>query len=238
MAFGKKSNDAVVINAPNFREALIPIRGTANFVSNNFSEEARSQMAADQEKGSADKARGGAKKRAPKDFEAGFRGSLHRSTEGWYGIPVIAFRAAMVRASSLVGIEMTRAKQCIFIECDGFDREGKGLVRITKGEPEHQQSFVKNDNGKPDIRSRGVFKAGWEATVHLKFDADFLSGQSVVNLLARAGVQVGVGAGRPFSTNSVGQGWGTFEVLLSDSSDGVPESSPQVEQKGRKRSVA
>jgi hypothetical protein len=33
-----------------------------------------------------------------------------------------------------------------------------------------------------------------------------------VNLLDRAGQQVGIGAGRPFSKKSVGQGWGTFSV--------------------------
>jgi hypothetical protein len=208
---GKKqaANDHVVINAPNMQIMKVPIRGTVNFVSNNFGEEARQQMEEDQKRGSVDK---GKNKRQPKDFEKGFRESLHQSTEGWYGVPVIAFRSSMVRAASLCGIEMTRAKMCIFVECDGFDKKGKGLVRITKGEPEMFIEPVRNTGGKPDLRSRGRFAPGWEAIVTIRYDADFLSKGSAINLLARAGAQVGIGAGRPFSTMSVGQGWGEFEI--------------------------
>ena len=35
----------------------------------------------------------------------------------------------------------------------------------------------------------------------------------VRNLLVRAGVQVGIGEGRPYSKKSYGMGWGTFEVV-------------------------
>jgi hypothetical protein len=48
--------------------------------------------------------------------------------------------------------------------------------------------------------------------VTVQFDADMITAQSIVNLLDRAGKQVGIGAGRPFSKKSVGQGWGTFSV--------------------------
>lgn len=214
MSVKKEANDRVVINAPNMQTALVAILGTTNYVTNNFGAEAAEQMRADQERGSVDKPAGGgrSKKKPPKDFEKGYRDSLHQSTEGWYGIPVIAFRAACVRAAQLCGIEMTRAKMCIFVKADGFDADGKGLVRITKGEPEMFVAPVRNSGGKIDMRARGRFAPGWEATVSLQFDADFMSLSSAVNLLARAGEQVGVGAGRPFSTMSSGQGWGQFTV--------------------------
>jgi hypothetical protein len=227
MAAKKQSqaNDHVIINAPNMHIMKVPIRGTTNFVSNNFGEEARQQMEDDQRRGSVDKPAAGGRsaKKPPKDFEKGFRESLHKSTEGWYGIPVIAFRSAMVRAAQLCGIEMTRAKMCVFVECDGFDKEGKGLVRITKGEPEQFIAPVRNAGGKPDLRARGRFAPGWEAIVTMRFDADFLSKQSAINLLARAGAQVGVGAGRPFSTMSVGQGWGEFQIIVSEEEEKAAE---------------
>ena len=166
------------------------------------------------EKGQVDKKRGN--KLPPKDFEKGYEGSKHLSVDGWCGIPCIAFKAAMVRAGSLVGVEMTKAKQCIEILADGVATHGSGLVRITSGEPERFDAYVRNSNGSPDIRARARFPAGWEATVTIRYDADFLSASSVINLLARAGWSVGVGAGRPFSTMSVGQGWGTFEVVTDD----------------------
>jgi hypothetical protein len=215
MAAKKKASgpgDVIVISAPSTKEVRVPIIGTSNYVSNAFSQEAKNIMENDMARGDVDKARGSAKKRPPKDFDAQYEGSLHRSTEGWYGIPVIAFRAAMVRAASLCGVEMTRAKMCVFVLADGNTPDGVGLVRITRGEPEQFRMAVRNNGGGTDIRARGRFAPGWEATVRILFDEEFLSAQSVVNLLARAGVSVGVGAGRPFSTMSVGQGWGTFSV--------------------------
>lgn len=206
----KTGNDAVVITSPDMRVVRVPIRGDSNYVSNAFSQEAQLMMEAKQEQGEVDKKR---KNKPPKDFEKEFRGSLHQSIDGWYGIPVIAFRASMVRAAQLCGIEMTRAKMCVFVECDGFTSTGQGLVRITKGEPEEFRAHVRNATGVADIRARGRWAPGWEATITLKYDAEFLSAGSVINLLARAGVSVGIGSGRPFSSMSVGQGWGTFEII-------------------------
>ncbi len=211
MAFGKKSNDAVVINAPNFRVVQIPIRGTSIYVCNAFSGEAQTEMSEKQAKGSVDS--GKRNKKAPKDFDAQYKGSLHVSAKGWHGIPVMALKASMVRAASLCGIEMTRTKMCVFVEADGYQKDGQGLVKLTSGKPERFDSPVRNANGAMDIRARGRYEMGWAATVTVKYDADFLSVSSVVNLLMRAGISVGVGAGRPASTMSSGQGWGTFEVI-------------------------
>lgn len=213
MAAVKKKNDGpIYIQAPNFKVVRIPIRGNANYVCNAFSEEAKGMMKADMERGSVDKKRGG-KGKPPKDFDAGYRGSMHVASDGWHGIPCIAFKASMVRAGVLCGVEMTKSKMCLFVEPDGVDYEGKGLVRLTQGEPERFDAYVRNSNGVADIRARARFAPGWEAVVTIRYDADFMSAASVVNLLARAGVSVGVGAGRPFSTASVGQGWGTFDLI-------------------------
>ncbi len=205
--------EKVLIKAPNFHLIEVLIRGTSKYVMNNFGDEARNQMRADMAKGSVDKPKGGKQKRPPKDFDKGFRDSMHVSVEGWPGIPVTALRAALVRAAQLCGVEMTQAKMCVFVEADGYSQDGQGLVRITKGKAEKCEDFVRNKGGAPDVRTRAIVPAGWEATIRLRFDADFVSAASVVNLVQRAGIQVGVGAGRPFSTMSVGQGWGTFEIV-------------------------
>jgi hypothetical protein len=70
---------------------------------------------------------------------------------------------------------------------------------------------VKLANGSTDILARPFFNP-WEAQPTLKWDADQFSAQDVMNLLARVGGQVGIGAGRPGSKNSTGMGWGTFDV--------------------------
>jgi hypothetical protein len=62
-----------------------------------------------------------------------------------------------------------------------------------------------------DIRIRPRFRE-WRCTVQVVFDNDQFSHTDIANLLARAGLQVGVGEGRPDSRNSAGMGWGIFTI--------------------------
>lgn len=198
------------VPAPNFQTAKFKLIGNAPFVSNKFSQEARDMMKAKQEAGSQAKK---GTKRDPKDFEKGYVGSMHIMDDGSKGIPASSFRAAMISACRLVGFKMTIAKLSVFVIADGIDKDdGSALVRITKGEPKRVDSFVKNETGVADIRPRAHWDPGWEAILTVKFDADQFSQTDVHNLLTRVGVQVGVGAGRPDSKSSTGQGWGTFDV--------------------------
>jgi hypothetical protein len=214
MAFGKSDGIAVVEPA-NFVRATFKIRGTAPLVMNKFSAEARAQMMAAMSTPKAAKKSKAA--RPPRDFSRDFEEAKHISTAGWIGMPCVAFRAAMVDACRTVGLVMTKAKMAVFVVPEGFDRdEGSPLVRVqSEREPERLESFVRNDTGVADIRIRPMWRQ-WGADVTVEFDADMISIDSVVNLLDRAGRQVGIGAGRPFSTSSVGQGWGTFEVITGD----------------------
>lgn len=215
MAFGKKSNETVTISAPNFKVATITIRGTAPLVLNRFS----TRMAVEGAMEAGDKAKGARKgPKPPKDFRAEYEGARHKSTDGWDGINASGFRNALIRAGQTVGIEMTRGKMAVFIVADGTDaNDGTPLVKIhSKKEPEEFRAAVRNKNGSMDIRARPMWRE-WRCELRVRYDADMISSESVANLVARAGEQVGVGAGRPFSTMSAGQGWGTFEVSPASS---------------------
>lgn len=199
----------VTITPPKFQYADAKIKGTAPFMSNAMSSEARRKMREGQEMGTVNRSM--KKKRDPKDFDAQFKGSLHVSRNGWYGIPCSAFRGAMIKACSTVGFPMSRAKHYLFVEAEGWDEStGEGLVRI-HGKPVVDERIGKLATGVADILVRGRFDE-WSATVKLKWDSDALQAADIINLLARAGVHVGVGAGRPGSSNSCGIGMGTFEV--------------------------
>ena len=211
MAFAKKDDSVAVIKPANIVHTTIRIKGSAPFVQNKFSHKARMKMMEDmatpknQKKAKTD--------RPPRDYENDFQQAQHVAVAGWNGIPCPAFRAAMIDACRTVGMVMTKAKMSVFVLPDGFDRDdGTPLVRLIAGEPERTESLVRNDNGGADIRIRPMWRE-WEADVSIEFDADMITPESVVNLLDRAGRQVGVGEGRPFSKNSVGQGWGTFQVV-------------------------
>ncbi len=210
MAFAKKDEGVAVIKPANIVRTTLRVRGTAPLVINNFSFKARQKMMADMATPkSAKKAK---TERPPRDYDDDFMQARHISTEGWDGIACPAFRAAMIDACRTVGLVMTKAKMSVFVIPDGFDeKDGTPLVRIDAAEPERTESLVRNDNGGADIRIRPMWRE-WAANVTVEFDADMITPDSVVNLLDRAGRQVGVGEGRPFSKNSVGQGWGTFTV--------------------------
>ena len=211
MIRNKPSVDAqVTIRPPNFQTAAFRITGTAPYCQNNFSQKAHNQIRVKQEAGSAGKK---GQKREPKDFQACYEGAKHKSSEGWCGIPATAFRKAMVSACRVVGFKMTLAKLAVFVEADGFGEDGTPLVRILKGEPKYHEAAVRNENGVCDLRARPMWAPGWEADVRVRFDADLFTVEDIANLLMRVGQQVGIGEGRPDSTNSCGMGWGMFRIL-------------------------
>lgn len=198
----------VVIERPNFEVAAMTIVGISPYVQNKFSEKARKQIEEKQRAGS--QSRKGVKREA-RDFEGGYEMAKHVSREGWLGIPAPAFRNAMISACRVVGFKMTMAKLSVFVEPDGFDKDdGTPLVRII-GEPRAHEALVRNQTGVVDIRWRPMWEE-WSAVVRVRWDAAQFSAQDVINLMARAGMQVGVGEGRPDSKSSNGMGWGLWEV--------------------------
>lgn len=201
------------VTPPKMVVAQIHIRGTAPLVLCKFSAKSREQMRAKQAEGKTAKSR---KATEPKQFDQIYEQARHISTAGRDGIPAAAFRAAMISACRLVGLKMTLAKLSLFIIPDAFDRdEGTGLVHITHGEPRVFESIGRNATGGPDIRVRPQWAPGWEAVVTVQWDADQFTPTDVLNLMARVGMQVGVGEGRPDSRDSAGQGWGTFMIMDS-----------------------
>jgi hypothetical protein len=70
---------------------------------------------------------------------------------------------------------------------------------------------TRNATGVVDVRARPMWRR-WQLNVRIKYDSDQFTASDVVNLVARAGQQVGIGEGRPFSKSSNGIGFGTFEV--------------------------
>ena len=200
----------VTIKPPKFGSTTVTIVGVAPLVINACSAKAREQMRQKQEAGSVGRK---GKQREPKDFHAAYEAAMHLSREGWHGIPAAAFRNAMISACRIVGFKMTLAKLSLFVHADGYDVvDGTPLVRITKGEPKYVEHPVRNESGVADIRPRPMWAEGWEARVSLRWDEDQFTASDLLNLMARVGLQVGIGEGRPDSKNSAGMGWGLFEI--------------------------
>ena len=207
----KAGATAVVITPPHFERAAVLIRGTAPYMQHKFSQ--KSLAAIEQKHREGSRSAKGSKKLA-RDFEAEWLAATHISKDGWSGIPAPSFRNAMIDACRMAGYQMTRAKMSIFVEpVDGYDHEdGTPLIRIIgEVDPMSKPMPTRNETGVVDLRARPQWSQ-WECLVPLRWDADQFSATDVINLLARAGVQVGIGEGRPYSKNSNGLGLGTWEI--------------------------
>lgn len=200
----------VVITPPNFQRLAINIKGTTPLVINRFSAKAMQMMRKAQEAGNASRSR---KTRESKDFDALFEGAKHVSDDGWEGIHAAAFRNGAISACRACGFKMTHAKLAFTVEQDGFDRvDGAPLVRLTSGAAEQWVAPTRNATGVIDLRCRPMYRE-WGATLRIRYDAGMLTGDDVVNLVARVGLQVGIGEGRPDSKMSAGLGFGLFEIV-------------------------
>lgn len=198
-----------IIPAPKIETASFKIKGTAPYMQAQFSEKTQNML---KEKMSSQQTGKAKKNREARDFDADVENAKHISVEGWCGIPASAFRVAMISACRLVGFKMTLAKLSVFVSADGYDKiDGQPLIKI-EGKPERCDLPVRNATGVMDIRARPLWRE-WTATVSIKYDTQQFSRGDVQNLLARVGLQVGVGEGRPDSRMSAGLGYGLFEIV-------------------------
>jgi len=100
---------------------------------------------------------------------------------------------------------------------DSYDHEfsvlvdGTPLIKLDAAEPEQMEMTTRNATGVADIRVRPMWRE-WRLPVVIRYDADQFTASDVANLLSRAGQQVGIGEGRPFSKSSNGLGFGTFQI--------------------------
>ena len=205
----KQAIDVVTISPPKFSRIRLRLVGTAPYMQARFSAKAMQAMKSKMEAGPT--AKKGSRKGA-RDFDDDFRAAQHIAADGWNGVPATALRNACIDVCRMVGFKMTHAKMSIFVEADGFDRvDGTPLVRLDAREPERVDMATRNATGVADIRVRPMWRE-WALNVVIRFDADQFTTSDVVNLISRAGEQVGIGEGRPFSKSSNGLGFGTFTV--------------------------
>lgn len=206
MARGSKATK-IEITAPNFSIVPVRIEGSAPLLISKFSEKSKQQIADSQTNENKTRA-----KRAPKDYKAEMNAARYLSAEGWDGLPCRAIRAAMIAACRTVSnLTMTAAKGAFFIVPQGRDHtEDAPLVKIN-GKVMHDTRPARNSNGGTDMRNRPRYD-NWWCEFEIQFDADMLSAQDIVNLLARAGMQVGLCELRPQSKMSTGGEYGLFLV--------------------------
>lgn len=209
----KKSTEKITIPVPNFKAIRLRLQGTSPLVLHRFDEKAKAALRiTTQEKADLKKERGARTAASnKKEAEDAFNAARYISEDGWDGISCGAFRNALIDACRLTGLPMTRARMAVFIDQDGYDaRDHTPLVKI-EGEARIYESVGRTSgmNQGPILQFRPMFHP-WSVVLRIRYDADLLESQSVFNLIHRAGIQIGVGEGRPFSKKSNGLGFGLF----------------------------
>lgn len=212
MATKANETQQIVISAPNMQRARFTIQGTAPLMTARFSKKA--EIMQKQAQGAQPGKRAA---REARDFEGEWLEAAYRDPSGWFGVNASAFRNASISACRLVGFKMTIAKLSVFVEADGFDQtDFVPLVRIRHGEPQPSYMNVRNATGVVDIRSRPIWQPGWRMQPVMRWDAVQFKLEDITNLIARVGLQVGIGEGRPDSRESAGLGYGLFDVIGVD----------------------
>lgn len=204
-----KNTASVTIKPPKFDIAVFSARGLAPLVIHRFSAKTKAQMKLKMETG---KAAGNKKNREAKSTDDLYEEARYRSADGWDGFNASAVRAALISACRLVGFKMTLAKLSVFVEADGVDASEPqiSLIRIY-GDPVKQEDMARVETGQPYVTVRAAYHQ-WSAKIRIRFDADQFTFEDVANLMARVGLQVGLGEGRPDSKHSAGMGWGLFTI--------------------------
>lgn len=209
-----KSQEVVTINAPNFGSVTVHIIGTSPYVQN--------KMSADSLKKLLDKFLNGEKastikKVEPKILEEVCAGVTRIDINGVYGIPSIGMKSALIRAASLCGMEMKRTKLSIDIDAPTFDRDdGMPLLPI-RGKPKVAIHYINSTLGNNAALTIRPMWEKWAVDFVLTFDKDLFTTSHIMNLVHRAGMQVGIGSGRPDSKGSAaGLGWGKFRIATPE----------------------
>jgi len=206
------STTTVVLPPLQIETVNVTLIGDTPLIVHRWSEKAKKQMLDKQMK----KATAG---KEAKDPERDFRESLYVLEDGSYGFPIIGFKAAAVTACTSIG-SMTKvaARQAFHVD---------GEFAVIEGdEPTMREDMVRVVMGTADIRYRGEFR-NWFTTIAVKYNANVMSAEQILNLMQTAGFAVGVGEWRP---EKDGQ-YGRFHVATAQ------EMKIIEEMRGKKRAA-
>lgn len=187
--------ELVELKKINIKFVEITLVGDSPLIVHAWSEKAKKGMLDKQMK----KAKGAQKAKNP---EQDYEDCFYRLENGKPGFPAIGFKAAAVSAAGRFceGMKMTEVRGAFHIPCE--------LVEII-GEPNMREDMVRIAMGTADIRYRPEFKK-WRAVLPIRYNADAISVEQLINIFNQAGFGVGVGEWRPEKDGS----YGMFHVAV------------------------
>ena len=156
------------------------------------------------------------RKKQPKvgrDPEREAADACYKTDEGQYGIPLTAFKSALIGAAHKdFGLEKTLLRKAFFIP----STDSNSITPIETEDYRIREDIVRIGANQTDIRYRPQFD-NWRANIVAQIDSELLRPEDVVNLVNRAGFSVGIGEWRP----EKGGEFGRFEFDTSMSIEEV-----------------
>lgn len=205
MAASTKATE-ITIQEVKTERTIITLMGTSPLICNRMSEKARHQLLLPSGPMSQAAKRSSLKHSPIDEFRASPYTLADPSAPTMIALMSSAFKGAMRTAAlDLPGAAKAQIGRLVYVEGD--------YVPIY-GEPQLLMSVTRSAdiNHTPDIRSRVIIPQ-WGCQVAIKFVTPLLNLQSIVNLLAAAGMTAGVGDWRP----EKGKGdYGQFRIANGD----------------------
>lgn len=196
----KVKKETISIPAPDIRVLNVTVEGTSPLIVHRFAEKARKQIEDKQGK----RARGA---REIRDPEAEYEAAMYKlDGRGKYGFKANAFKLAMVDACAFCeGITKVFAKGAFFVMGD--------LLEIKGSKPHMRTDVVRvppGPGGGADMRYRPEWDT-WTIDLQIRYNAQLITAEQLVNLLTLAGLHIGIGEQRPSSPKKSGNN-GMFTV--------------------------
>jgi|TARA_Y100000310_G_scaffold100686_1_gene98536 hypothetical protein len=182
-------SNVVVLNKLNIIKAPVILIGDSPILMHKWSDKAKKEML-DKQMGKNTKQRG------KKNPEQDYKESMHKCSDGptKYGFPANGVKACACRgAKEVAGLDMTKARTSFHVLGE--------LVPIY-GSPEMHESMVRIAQT-TDIRYRGIFNE-WATRFTVRFNADIITYDQIVNIFEYGGFGCGIGEWRPARNGTMG----------------------------------
>lgn len=223
-----KKQETIQVLAPDIGKLRITIKGTGDgLIVHRFGEKAKEQLRLQGMPASAKPKKGPRKpdesfrdamyvieKNAPDNRygETGINPKFDKRKH-LHGFPANAIKGAMVTAATDLDIFKTTIRRNIFVH----GTHGDLLEIKAESEPVMREDIVRLSgvSRAPDLRYRPHYE-GWSIVFAVTFNRAVVTKEAVVNLLAHAGIFVGLAERRP---EKEGNTYGTFEVTKVEEID-------------------
>lgn len=197
----KEERRTVSISPVVVEDMCLELKGVTALLMNKFADREKKAMVDVQLKKTQEK--------KARNIEQEIEEKIHRMPDGKVGFPATGFKKAMTESAPyLTGMNKKLAKGAFLVL--------GSLVLIKYEKMVVSEERVKIGNGITMIRFRPEF-VNWSCTLDIRYNANQISPEQIVNLANLAGFHIGVGDWTPQHSGQ----YGLFKVAVNGGKEGI-----------------